>query len=85
MNEILYKKIPEGQFALLEKFSKRVNGVDADFAVFDVIGEVLLDSPCESACRQQGEMKSFAADVLTQCQRQRRGSLVESFRLYDLA
>lgn len=64
MNKMIYKSMPDGQFALLEKFSRRVNGFEADFAVFDVIGEVLMDSPCGSVCHEHDEMKSFASDVL---------------------
>ena len=63
MNEIKYRIIPEGQFALLEKFARRVNSFEADFAVFDVTGDVLLDSPYESVCDQLDEMKNFASDV----------------------
>jgi HD-GYP domain-containing protein (c-di-GMP phosphodiesterase class II) len=64
MDQTFYTKMPEGQLSLLEKFSNRVNNFGADFVAFDVIGEVVLDSPCAAVCQTQDEMKKFAADVL---------------------
>ncbi len=64
MNELFFKKIPDGQLSLLEKFARRVNGFDADFTVFGLRGELLLHSPCDQQSAEDEEMKNFSAGIL---------------------